>query len=758
MGQSSPTPVVRGGSIKFANGLLYRSGGQVADPEAKTLAGTFQNAGSNPVLTIDPAIGRAFFLSAGVNGNATLTAYDVNTYLAIGSVTLSGITGNPVRLLRWGVNGLAFNTVNSGTPDPAISHLYILQSALVSTAAPIPTGVQLGSDKFFPFENIGTMGVPVTRTGDVSGSTSFNYATSDGTATAGSDYTAASGTVTFAPGQLTKLIPITILDDNLYEGPNETFNLTISAPGGGAILGVPSSALMTIGDNESKPSISITNNLRVLEGNSGTTTATFNVTLSNATVDTVTVDYATSNGTASAGSDYTATSGKLTFAPGTSSKTIDVQVTGDTVDEPDENFLMTLSNATNISFMPQPQVSATIINDDGPPKLQFSASTYQVSEGAGAASITVTRFGKATDAVSVDYLTTDFSALQSKDYTIAAGTLHFAAGESSRTFEVVITDDAFIENPEMVNLTLSNAAGTGASLGTPTFARLTITDNDTLLPPYNPIDDAQMFVRQHYADFLSRQPDPGGLSYWTSQITQCGNDAACTRTKRMDVSNSFFYELEYQQTGSYVYRLYRVAYGNSQPNPNPFVDPNYPNEEKKLPSYAVFATDRARVTGGALLSQGQLDLANALTQRSQFLVRYPASLDGPGFVDAVLATINNDLGVDLTGQRQLLIDLFNTGGRGAVLYRLADDNAGNPINNRALIDREYDRAFVFTQYAGYLRRNADLGGFLFWLGQVDNAPLRDVARQHAMVCSFITSAEYQLRFSNVVTHTNADCQ
>jgi hypothetical protein len=93
-----------------------------------------------------------------------------------------------------------------------------------------------------------------------------------------------------------------------------------------------------------------------------------------------------------------------------------------------------------------------------------------------------------------------------------------------------------------------------------------------------------------------------------------------------------------------------------------------------------------------------------------------------------------------------------------VLYRLADDNAQtNPINNRALIDAEYDRAFVATQYFGYLRRDADIGRFLFWLGQVSNAPLRDVSKQHAMVCSFITSTEYQQRFGTAVTHSNGDC-
>ena len=94
------------------------------------------------------------------------------------------------------------------------------------------------------------------------------------------------------------------------------------------------------------------------------------------------------------------------------------------------------------------------------------------------------------------------------------------------------------------------------------------------------------------------------------------------------------------------------------------------------------------------------------------------------------------------------------------MYRLANDDAqtGNGgINNRAFIDAEYNRAVVASQYFGYLRRDGDIGGFLFWSGQINSAPLRDVTKQHSMVCSFITSAEYQQRFSPVVTHTNAEC-
>jgi hypothetical protein len=164
------------------------------------------------------------------------------------------------------------------------------------------------------------------------------------------------------------------------------------------------------------------------------------------------------------------------------------------------------------------------------------------------------------------------------------------------------------------------------------------------------------------------------------------------------------------------------------------------------------------VVGGANLAQGQQNLANAFVLRNEFLTRYPSSQDGPTFVDAVLATINNDMGVNLISQRTALINLFNSGGRGAVMYRLADDNQSNPINNRLFIDEEYNRAFVATEYFGYLRRDADIGGFLFWLGQVNSGPLRDTTKQHAMVCSFITSVEYQQRFSSVVTHANSECQ
>jgi len=397
--------------------------------------------------------------------------------------------------------------------------------------------------------------------------------------------------------------------------------------------------------------------------------------------------------------------------------------------------------------------------------IQFAGSSFIGNEGDRTMTIVVTRTGTDLSATATaDYVVTDGTATQRTDYELAGGRVVFAPGESTKTISLLLVDDAYVEPMENAVIKLNNVIGASFS-DAGTTAQVNIVDNDFVAPSTNPIDEARFFVQQHYYDFLSRYPDPSGWDFWTSQITQCGTDAACLRSKRIDVSNSFFYELEFQQSGSYVFRLYRAAYGNNQPFPNPNSDPSHPNEEKKLPAYLNFMNDRARVPGGPQLAAFQLALAQAFVQRPEFLARYPLGSfpDGPTFVDALLATVRNDTGADLAAQRQPLINLFNqagggTAGRSNVIYRLADDNAqSNPINNRAFIDAEYNRAFVFTQYAGYLRRDTDVAGFLFWLGQVNAGALRDISKQHAMVCSFLTSAEYQMRFSTVLTHSNSEC-
>ena len=411
--------------------------------------------------------------------------------------------------------------------------------------------------------------------------------------------------------------------------------------------------------------------------------------------------------------------------------------------------------------------------------IKFNSATVSVNEGAAnqvgssVASLTVNRAGAnlATPA-SVEYALRDVTATQARDYTIGSGVINFAAGETTKTVDVIITDDDYVEGNETLRVELSNVKGSAFDL--PNHAVVTITDNDTIAPTINSINVNRFFARQNYHDFLGRVPDQGGIDFWTGELdSQCGTDPACN-ARRVGVSNAFFFELEYQQTGAYTYRLYRAAYGNTQPfanslgdmDSNPYCTANPNNcqliRAAHVPSYEKFASDRARLNASQLTTT-QLALATAFAQRNEFKARYPLSQTAEQYVDALLATIQSASNANLTSQRAALISLYNgagnsAAGRGAVLYRLAEDSlAMNPINNRPFIDAEYNRAFVTTQYFGYLRRDADLPGLNFWLSVVNQFPLRSPTGQNGMVCAFITSAEYQLRFSSVVTRTNTLC-
>ncbi|HXD32898.1 MAG TPA: Calx-beta domain-containing protein [Pyrinomonadaceae bacterium] len=728
------------GDIKFVDGLVISDFGQLIEPTTPTLLGRFS---ANGPVVADASVGRAYFLSSDSGSSWTIKAFDLATFRPVATLPLPYISGAPTSLLRWGPNGLAFRTTGG--------QLYFIQTDMVPSTTPLPTFLQLSAPSYSASEAATSASVIVTRTGDTSTSAAIGYAVSNGTATGNEDFTPVGGTLNFAPGETSKTINIPIINDTVREG-NETFSIVITHPAGGAKVGYPTSATVTIIDNDQVPRMTI-DDMAVLEPSGGTTTAVFTVRLSNATTQSVTANFGTADGVAHAPDDYTSTSGTVIFSPLELTRTVSVTVNSDGVTEPNENFFVNLNSALN-AVMLDPQGIGTIVSTGS--ILSFSSASYNVDESANSAVITVSRVGDLSDTVSCVFSTSDQTALQRTDYTLGSATVTFAPNQSSRAFSVLITDDVYQESSETFGLSLFSPSAT-AVLGT-AAANATILDNDSSEPTTNPADEAQFFVRQHYYDFLSRTPDQGGFTFWTDQITQCGSDPACIHTKRVDVSNAFYYELEYQQTGSYVYRLYRAAFGDNQPFPNPFPNAQFPNEEKKIPNYSVFAPDRARVRGGASLAQTQLDLANNFVQRPAFLLRYPASFDGPTFVDAILATLANDIGANLSSQRQALLTLFNQGGRGAVLYRLADDNVQtNPIDNRAFIDTEYNRAFVITQYFGYLRRNPDIAGFVFWLGQVNGAPLRDVPKQHSMVCSFITSAEYQQRFSSVVTHNNSEC-
>jgi len=186
-----------------------------------------------------------------------------------------------------------------------------------------------------------------------------NYATTGGTATSNVDYTAISGTVTFAPGEISKPVTVTVLGDLINE-VNETINVDLTTPVNATIA--DSRGVVTITENDPLPSIAI-NDISVTEGNSGTKTATFTLTLSAASSRNVTVTYATADGTAVAATDYTARTGNLTFTAGATTVTVAITVRGDTTLEPDETVLVNLTNPVNATIAKATGV-LTIQNDD----------------------------------------------------------------------------------------------------------------------------------------------------------------------------------------------------------------------------------------------------------------------------------------------------------------------------------------------------------------------------------------------------------
>ena len=276
-----------------------------------------------------------------------------------------------------------------------------------------------------------TMTFTVTLSNPSDQIVTVDYATNDGTATtADGDYAVASGTVTFNPGQTAKTVDVTVNGDDTTE-PDESLTLVLSNTSNANILDGP--GLGTITNDDPIPDVSIADQ-SITEGNAGTSTLTFNVTLSHASSDTVSVDYATNDGTATtADGDYVAASGTVTFNPGQTTKTVDVTVNGDLTHESDETFTVDLSNASNAGVA-DASGQGTITNDDQVPDI--SIEDQSVTEGdAGTSTLTfnVTLSNPSDQTVTVDYTTTDDTATTADgDYVAASGTVTFNPGQTTQ--------------------------------------------------------------------------------------------------------------------------------------------------------------------------------------------------------------------------------------------------------------------------------------------------------------------------------------
>lgn len=383
--------------------------------------------------------------------------------------------------------------------------------------------------------------------------------------------------------------------------------------------------------------------------------------------------------------------------------------------------------------------------------VQFTSAVYTASEAAGSALVTVNRIGDASQAASVDYATANDTASDRKDYIASVGTLSFAPGETSKSFSVLLIDNAYVDGLRNVNLTLSNP--NGATLGAQKQSVLTIHDNDSSSVTSNPINNVPFFVREQYIDFFSREPDAAGMQFWTNQlnsllskcdsITNPSQKSGCILSQRALVSAAFFLSTEFQQTGYFVIRFYAVSFN-------------------RQPTLREFLTDAQAVGRGVvvgqpgweqLLEQNKQQFAANWVNRATFKARYD-SASSMDYLNALFA--NGSAGDEQTLRNSLLNGLMNnTETRATALRKVADSNT--------IFNKQYNSAFVPLQYFGYLRRNpsdapdTNLDGYNFWLSKLNQftQPGEDAqqadrglarVRRAEMIEAFIDSAEYKRRF------------
>ena len=313
----------------------------------------------------------------------------------------------------------------------------------------------------------------------------FNYSTTDGTAAAGTHYTSSSSSGTITAGSLSETISIPVIDDsNDNSDRTFTFNISSATLSNGTVATISeSSDTATIIDDDLDISI---NDITVSE-NTGTATLTVTVANGPSLSSYVDVDYTTANGTATAGSDFTATSGTVRITSSdagpiyfTSSETntITVTIADDSVYESSEYLDVTLSNIQNATgSFSDGAGRITITDNDSAPTVDFNATSSSGAESTSSAALQVDLSTSSSSNVTVDYAVTGTATGTGTDYTLANGTLTITAGNTTGTITIAsIVDDALVEGNETVIVTLSNPSG--ATLGTDPVHTYTITDND----------------------------------------------------------------------------------------------------------------------------------------------------------------------------------------------------------------------------------------------------------------------------------------
>jgi hypothetical protein len=366
----------------------------------------------------------------------------------------------------------------------------------------------------------------------------------------------------------------------------------------------------------------------------------------------------------------------------------------------------------------------------------FSMPGGSVNPGANTATITgVTSFSDWT--LAQPNSPTAAPALISGQVTTTSGaplagvTMYLSGARSARTitdsngnyrFVNVDTDNFYTVTPSITNYHFSPASRSFSLLANMTDAVFTGTLDAVITG--NVIDTPEYFVRQHYLDFLGREPDSAGLNFWSDQILGCGNDFNCIERRTINVSAAYFLSIEFQETGGLVDGLYRASYG-------------------RAPLFSEFVPDTATVARDVIVGdtgwQNQLatnkqEFLDAWVQRAAFRAAYD-NLSDDSYVD----TLISHTGVNFTdSERATLVGGLTDGtlSRAGVLQRIAQ--------NERFVRAKFNETFVRMQYFGYLRRDPDDSGFHFWLNKLNE--FDGNFERAEMVKAFLVSGEYRERF------------
>ncbi len=330
-------------------------------------------------------------------------------------------------------------------------------------------------------------------------------------------------------------------------------------------------------------------------------------------------------------------------------------------------------------------------------------------------------------------VTVSLSGKQSREtITDANGNYAFADADTNGFYNVTPGRASYSFSPGSRSFTLNGVHTSESFVGTVQGVVL------------NPLDADAFFVRQHYLDFLNREPDEAGFNFWLNGIASCGSDDRCREVKRINTSAAYFLSIEFQETGFEVYRMYKAAFGDLPNAPVPLRFAEFTSDTHDIANGVIVG----RANWQATLDANKAAFAQQFVQRSRFAAQYATSTSPTDFVNSLFmhtgVTPSADERTAAVNEFAGATDSSDANARARALRRVAE--------NPRLSQQEFNRAFVLMQYFGYLRRDpnsapdADFSGYNFWLNKLNSFKGNYIDAE--MVKAFISSPEYRRRFGN----------